>query len=510
MKQLIFLTASLLSGCCALAQQPDSVAIQLAGDSAAYAVYRFAQLSPAFIQQGMPQAFNQVKVGVLHTSGGLAATQDASRTQSVQAATDGKVVLGKVHLWGAFAFERTAEDSTRFAHQTRNITAAPFYYGSPGKVHYQRKVYKANAMLLRPFFNNRLPLGAGIDYRIGNHFSVNDPRGNITEFELKMNATAGYTLVKNVTAGVQGYYGYGQEVLSIGYKNPQYRQSPLYPLYQTYVINGYGEPEYQPNDLRYRTARQMRGAGGTLQYKVANSWLALHGKWEKEEQKYRDQNATGFNELAVYDVHTTQLNLLWNRRGPHNGLTAQLQWHQQRGKDFNLKYQANNYRYNAFSYTGALAYTVHSTAATFNYGLRAQYSSQQRIDGIYANHLRYVRASVTPSWGVNFRTAGKLNWGIGVNAVYDKALDHTANISAINVSYFTREVMYHDYYYQTADVAGGGLGIHINHAFDGFNAGIKINASYRRALQWNGREWPQALYPGRDRFMANAALVFFF
>jgi hypothetical protein len=155
---------------------------------------------------------------------------------------------------------------------------------------------------------------------------------------------------------------------------------------------------------------------------------------------------------------------------------------------------------------------VHKAAAVFNYGLRAQYGSEQRIDGIYGNHLRYVRAAITPSWGVNFRKAGSgnIHWGLDVYAVYDKAMDNTTTVSAVNVSYFTREVIYHDYYYHTADVAGGGVGLHVNRDFDGFTAGIKINTSYRRALQWDAREWPGAWYPGKDRYTVNAGLVFFF
>lgn len=510
MKAVIITISSLLSFTCAVAQVKDTAAISLAGDSAAYAVYRWAQLSPAFIQQGMPAAFNRAHLAYQHTGGTFMAAQDASAANTIQAATEGKAVLGTVHLWGAFSYEKTTEDSTRFAHQTRNNSTAPYYYGSPVNVSYHRTVYKASAMVQKGVAHNRLPLGVGVDYRIGNHFSANDPRGSISDFELRLAATAGYTFAKKLTAGLQGYYGYGQEVFSIGYKNEMYQQSTVYPEYVNYVINGYGEPDYQFNYLRYRNNRKHGGAGFSLLYQLPQGLLALQGKRISETQRFEYRGSQAPTLLSLYHLHTSQINLLWNKKQAHHNFTAQLQWQLQEGKDFHQKYLANNYRYNAWGYTGALAYTVQAKGVTYNYGLRGQMNREQRIDGIYGNNLRYNRASLSPGFGMAIPGKGKITWGYDINAVYDKAMSHQATVSSMNVSYFTREVIDHDYFYQTADAAGGNLSLHVSKAFDGYNAGIKISGSYRRALQWDALEWPQARYPGKNRYSINAGVYFFF
>lgn len=510
MRKLVIILGAMVSGSGVYAQLPDTAAGTLAADSAAFAVYRWAQLSPAFIQQAMPAAYNQAVLGYQKAGGTFMAAQEASGISRYTAATEGKTALGSVHLWGSFSYEKTTEDSTRFAHQTRNNTSTPYYYGSPGNVSYHRSVYQARALVSKSFFRQRMPAGIGIDYRIGSHFSANDPRGSITDFALSLTGSLGYTFGQRFTVAAQGYYGYGQEMISVGYKNEQYQQSTVYPQYVNYMINGYGEPEYQFSNLRYRNMLKHTGGGISLQYRLPTGLLAFQGKRISENQRFRYQSGDGFLWLSCYDIVTTQFNLLWHTRWGAKGLTLALQGQQQQGKDFHLKYQANNYRYNAWAYTGMLAYTVHQKSLTYNYGLRVQTTKEQRIDGIYGNNLRYNRAAISPGFGMQIRTAGKNTWGFDINGAYEKALNYQAVVSSINVSYFTQQVIYHDFYYQTANAAGGNLSLHLSRAFDGFNAGIKLSGSYRRALEWNALQWPQALYPGKDRYSINAGVYFFF
>lgn len=510
MKQLFF-AISLLTAAAVSAQQADSSAIGFVSDSSRSLLYQAGQLSPVWMPVAMPMGVNRLQLEYTLAKGNYIPATDATQQGTTRLHTEGKTTLGTVHLWGAFSYTRTTEDSTRFAHQTRNNPTTPYYFGSPAYVNYRRTVYQAKARVLKAFLQQRLPLALGLDYRVGSHYATNDPRGNLSDYEMNLSASAGYRIGKHLTAAAEGYYGYGQENVSIGYKNDVAQNSLDNPLKATYIINGYSEPLPVSKQLSYRDYRKRKGAGFSLLHTVGRNTMALQGKWLRETQRYTFRADDGSSApLAEYFLSTTSFAGVWNRQLRKGGITALLHYRQENGEDFHQVYRTHNYLYNAREYGGVLARTLYKNAATYNYGLRVRYNKLQYIDGAYSNNLRYRRVALSPSWGVSIRTAGRYTWGMDVNGSYEKALQPQAAISAVNASYFTREVIEHDYYYQTADVAGAGASVHLSRLFDGFNAGIQLKATYRRALQWNTREWPGAVYPGKDRFTMHAGVYFFF
>lgn len=512
-KRFLFLCTALagITATNAQVRYTDSSAIGFVSDSSRSLLYQAGQLSPIWMAVAMPVNVNRLQVGYALASGKYIAARDATRQATAGLHTEGKATLGTVHLWGSFAMDKTTEDSTRFAHQTRNNPTTPYYFGSPAYVSYRRTVYLAKARVLKAFFQQRLPLALALDYRVGNHFATNDPRGEMSDYQMNLSAAAGYRLLNNFTAAAEGYYGYGQENVGIGYTNRAAMESLADPRKITYIINGYSEPQATREQLTARDYRKRSGGGVSLLHTLGSSTLAFQGKWLSETQRYTyraDDGATA--PLSEYYLNTTAFHLVWNRQMARSGITALLQYQQENGKDRHRIYLTHNYLYNARGYSGVVAYTVQQNRTTFNYGMRLLYNKLQYIDGAYSNNLCYRRVSLQPSFGLQLRPPGGLLWGVDVKGVYEKALQPEAVVAKVNESFFTREVIFHDYYYQTADVAGANASVHVSRNFDVFNAGIKINAGYQRVVAWNERVWPNAWHPGNDRFTLNAGVFFFF
>ena len=110
------------------------------------------------------------------------------------------------------------EDSTQLRHQTRNNLDAPVYFGSLRKNYYERDIYEINGLARYDFLNGKLPVGISFDYHLGNHFSNNDPRGRVADFQFDNRLFVGYKF-DNWNMYLTGLYGYGRERIGVGYKN---------------------------------------------------------------------------------------------------------------------------------------------------------------------------------------------------------------------------------------------------------------------------------------------------
>jgi hypothetical protein len=476
---------------------------QLAADSAHYLLYEAGKLSHTFIHTLMPDGYNTVRLGYTYGKGQYVPAQGSTQTSDISFYTEGKTTLGKVDLWGQFGYQRMTEDSTRFAHQTRNNPTTPYYMGSPVPVSYHRTIYQAAAMGQRTFFRNHMPISMGLNYRIGNHFSVNDPRGRLSDYQFNLSGGTGYIWRAKLTATIDGYYGYGQEVLNVAYKNLSYVQSYAYPNYANYLINGYGEPVLKQDDRSYRNKMTRAGAGYSLIWKdSAAGVIALTGKWIKEQQHYILQSGEGFDSLSNYALRTGSLDLVWSKCS----WTAVFHYETQKGEDFHLRYQANNYQYRGKYYSAHIARThKHS-----NYALTVASHNTERLDGITGNHVRYTLLTLRPSFGMVMQTKRRDCWGYALALHFGKALDNTFSVNNANAGLFTRQVIYHDYYFNTADQAGGNLELHYNKYFPECYAGIKANIGYLRSLHVSTLMLDNALMPGKDRVSASLSLNFYF
>ncbi|MBW8682859.1 DUF6850 family outer membrane beta-barrel protein [Chitinophaga rhizophila] len=498
-KLLTLLVPCFIGPLCANGQ----ISASLAGDSAQYLLYEAAKLSHTFIYTLMPDGFNTVRLGYTYEKGTFVPAQGSTQIRAVSFNTEGKTTLGKVALWGQFGYQRITEDSTRFAHQTRNNTTTPYYMGSPVPVSYNRNVYQAKAIAQRVFLSNHLPLAVGLNYRIGDHYSVNDPRGSMSDYQFDLSAGTGYIWRSKLTTTIDGYYGYGQEQLNVAYKNINYVDSHAYPAYANYLINGYGEPALKRNDRVYRNKMIRSGGGASFVWKDSiTGIIAATGKWIREQQRYIYQSGAGFDSLALYTLTTSSMHVVWSRRA----WTATLDYEAQKGEDFHVRHKANNYQYRGKNYGAQITHSRNGN----NYSVSVASHSTQRLDGTTGNHIHYTMLTLRPSFGMVRQSAKQDYWGYAVTLHYGKATDKTLSVNDGSAGMFTQQVIYHDYYFNTADQAGGYLDLHYNKYFPGYYAGIKASIIYLRGMNFSALVLDEAMMPGKDRVSASLSLNFYF
>jgi hypothetical protein len=483
--------------------QQELPAMQFATDATKYMLYEAGKQSPTFIRQFMPVVYNTASLSYGHTKGNFVAAQGATTDRNITFSTEGKTRIGRTDLWGSFSYTRVMEDSTRFAHQTRYETSRPYYYGSPGNISYRRAWYKASVLGQHTFLQEHLPVVAGIDYNVGSHFSTNDPRGNINDYQATANMGSGYTWHKRLTATVQGYYGYGSEVLNVSFKNPAYQASTVAPTRHNWVINGYSEAVPKLTLLNFRTGFKRSGVGGSMLYThPLLGTLAITGKKMTEKENVYNRSSAGFDTLSYYSRKTTTMHIIWTR----HGWVVQVDYDKQKGEDHHVKYLANNYQYRSHYYNLQAAFTTRQ----FNYGLQVNNNAEERMDGISGNHVSYEHLTIQPSIGWNHMTRQQHHWGATISAYYTASLRPFIYTSPINVGYFTREVIYYDYYYNAANSMGGKMSLQYTRHFKGFYAGLKGTVAYTAAYTGNSLVLEGARRPGKDRAFGSLAIQFYF
>lgn len=297
---------------------------------------------------------------ILFTIYGISSAQGTTKSQQQYLHTEDKTVLSEIQLWGSFQLDKTRKDSTHFGHQTRNNTTTPYYFASPAYNSYRRNVYTLNALGEKYLLKDNLPFILGADYRIGSHYSVNDPRAKINDFQFNLNSGFGYNIAKKLWIGVNFMHGYGQERFNIGYKNSTYYESTLYPEYNNYIMNGYAEPIPKLEDRKYQNNRTRNGIDITFKYKLdtINSLVILGGT-QKEKQRSEYISDAISDTLSEYDLTNKTIGVLWMHKGKNSHFIANVKYVNIDGKDRNFTYNGlNNYIYNSAEWNASLSYSI--------------------------------------------------------------------------------------------------------------------------------------------------------
>ncbi|RZK48250.1 MAG: hypothetical protein EOO99_10650 [Pedobacter sp.] len=238
---IIPLSALAQTNCDSLKLSGLTSSFELFQDSIAYNSLLQSKQSAFYLKNHIPARYSRASINYQLLRGDLMAAQDANQIQLAQLSTEGSSELGKVKLFGSLTYSKVFEDSTSYGHQTRSNPSSPYYFGAPAKIHYERTTYAFQAMAGRSFWKEKLDLSLGLDYKVGSHFSTNDPRGSLSEYQFDLQFVAAYNLYKDLKLGMGYSHGYGRESVNIGYKNPRYYESSAYPEFYNHLINGFRE-----------------------------------------------------------------------------------------------------------------------------------------------------------------------------------------------------------------------------------------------------------------------------
>lgn len=505
--------------CCTLAvyaQKIDSTSMLqsrlFVTDSAAYTFYNFAK-NKSFFTATMPDGFNTLSIGHQLTKGRFMPYQESSKTNDTQFATEGKTTLSGVALWGSLAYHKIKEDSTRWAHQTRNNPTAPMYFGSGRNVNYERAIYQFNAMAQRNMMGNNLPLAFGIDYRIGDHFSTNDPRAKLGDYQFNMQASLGYRLSKGLTLGLGARYGYGEEGTDVAYKNKQNENNTNQMDYITHIINGYGDPIPIEINRVFRNEQSRKGMDAYLSYESPRfGTLAWSGSYLKETQNFINRfpdkkNGQFYND---YDLTTYHFELVWKKKLDTYQLLLLANYDNLDGQDFSYAVMANNYLYNREQW-GIKAVLSKAGKTSFNYVLELKKDGEERQDGLRGNLVAYNVIKPGLGFGFSKQLPGNQSFGINVKGVFSKNIDDQFTVPVISQGTFTKTVIYHDYLYHTADYFSGSFQADYNFpSYKQIQTGIKLGLTYNEAVQFKRLDRELLAHPGNQRFSTRLSLNFYF
>lgn len=479
-------------------------------DSAAYTGYDFAKNSPFNIGELMPAKYSKISFGLNYEKGHLISAQSATKSNQVYLATEGSARLKSVNLWGSFKYEKSVEDSTMYNHQTRNNVSAPYYYGSPINLNYERAVYNLKALAEKNLLSKNLPLGIGADYRIGNHFSTNDPRGTVDDFQLNLIATLGYTFFDQLKFGAAYRYGYGQERVNVAYKNQSLSQNTLKPEYNNYLINGYGEAYVYNTSRTYQNDQTRSGLDGYLNFtQSAIGDFFFTYSYMEEKQQFAQKTDEGFTNFNNYNLETNNFSLFWTKRFGNKNLSALANYNNIDGKDMNYIYLSNNYLYNRNNLSLKTNLSINSKSNVYNIFVSANRNGEQKQDGLTGNNIKYNRLDWSAGIGYSKITNQSNVWGLSFSGLYSIPLNDYFVVPNANIGQFTQKVIYFDYIYNTSTRFGGTLSA--DYSFKVFNqiqAGLKASATYLNKVEVKDNNFVYT--PGKDRFSSNISLNLYF
>lgn len=441
--------------------------------------------------------------------GGFKGAQGADAFHQSQLYTEGKTDWHKTNFWGRFSYTRSLEDSTALRHQSRWNADAPFYFGSLRKNKYNRETYKLDAGIQRAFFDAKLPVSLGIDYRLGSHYSNNDPRGDVKDMNLQFEWSIGHNLSK-FSYHVSAIWGYGSERVNVGYKNDKYTTNTEDPLYVNWMMNGFGNASERLKEINYNDIIHRKGVGAHILLKPNDrNKIYLNGRYLNEEQSFRrnDNSKQTYLSLNDYKKDIGSIDFLWSRQMNHKQfIRVALQGQIENGQDFNYTYLANNYTYRRHDISLKTQLGVHQYLFEGHAGM---YKTEKK-DGVTGNQMDFDQIRLGLGLNRTFRLG---EWAEIIGSIgYTKqwSPSHDLYVSELNTGDFGKQILYQDYLYDTAPSNSWNMswvwGTH--HKKNNWSIQLQMNYQYRGDLV--PVDYTLSSVTGKDWFLGKLGVSYIF
>jgi len=259
---------------------------------------------------------------------------------------------------------------------------------------------------------------------VGNHFSNNDPRARLADFQFNSSLALGRNF-PTWSVHLKGMYGYGRERLGIGYKDEKRAVNTSDTLYINWYMSGYGYARERLTYMRYNDDFERHGLSLHLARNFGDrDRLYLNAGFTDERQIFKlyDNSPLGYEPMNRYDRRNYHIDLLWDARRDEGRRTAyRLAADITDGRDFNQDIGRNNYVYRRESATAQAVSQINGSTR-----LEAQlaYVATTTEDGAAGIRMDYSRLEPMLTVARKF-PAGKERWLVPVLSLgYNAALDH--------------------------------------------------------------------------------------
>lgn len=490
----------------------------LAVDSALIQRYQFSKENPFFLEKLMPNKYNNLTIKYDFDKGHYIPVQGSTKTQTISLFSEGKTILERFHLYGSFHYQRSTEDSTRWAHQSRFNNNSPYYFGSIKNNHYERSVYKINTAISRTMLGENLPISLGLDYRIGNHFSNNDPRGDVKDFQLNINPGIGYNITKAFQLGIGYQYGYGREQIGVGYKNSSYFENTVGEIFTNYLITGYGGAQIvqTKNLLRYENNQERQFGKIYANYALTNKDNIIFALKKGEDVQLFKRNLTdaiGFNEFMTYKIERTSADLMWFRNTEIGKFNLALNYNYDGGKGYDNELAGTNFTNEQEYYGLKFYYSAKSkNGLTNNLNFGIQHFEDIKKEGNNLVDISYSRIAINAGYGINKQFKGERSLGAAIFGKYSFKNESSLYAPIENENIFYQHVIYPDYQFNTSD--NFSLGLSADYSFPTYKdiqTSIRVSGNYiQRVGDYVELQRTVLNTPGKDRFSSNISLNLYF
>lgn len=471
--------------------------------------YEMAVRNRVWLTNESKQKASILKLSQTIQKGSYQPSQGADKIKGFALATEGMTKWLNTDFWGSFSYNRVSEDSTALRHQTRRNDDAPVYFGSLKRNHYQRETYKIDGAVQHGFFNQRIPVTLSVDYRLGTHYSNNDPRGDIKDMNLQFELGLGHRLEK-ISYHINGIIGYGTERAKVGYKNDKYTKNTEDPLYVNWLMNGFGNAQERIKEIDYYDVIS-RGGGrfNVLWSPKPTHKIYVNSFYIKETQAFRkeDNSDKTYESWNDYDKDIIGIDLMWNHRiNSTKFLSLSLKAQSEEGRDFNHKYMANNY-----VYKGEVV-SLRTLYAIGRYRVSGEFkaSSIDKQDGATHNNMNIIRMDIGTGVYRIFPLGDRSQ--LQGQICYNKQWvpEHSLIVSDLNTGNFGKEIVYQDYLYSSssAQIWSMRWDWTVNKSHNDWSVFVDVEYQHRGEL--SVIEYKPERIPGRDLLNWKIGLAYIF
>lgn len=339
-------------------------------------------------------SFNNALLQGHYEKGAFRLPQEEQRNRSFLLRTEGQTQWHGISFYGMFSYHRQWRDSVAWTQRIDLHDPNPYYMMNEKAGNWDQAQYHLKGLLAAPI-GNKLTLGAGINYEVGDASRYNDPRTGIALYDMTLEGNIGWKISPSIGISASGMYGWGSDKTLTRYSFDQNNAQKEYIMYD---MMGYGYFNFA-SEIRLKQFSRYYGSGLNFYLNSGNNNIrgALTYRHQKDSSLHHNSKLENTH-LGKFYQDNWELNFSWLKdlSGQRKALLT-FEGNYDKGHDQNDSLGGNNYRYQKY-YAGITAgyYKRLSALNKSGWSGRFSYTDLQKLDGTseHSFHASYVEGNI--------------------------------------------------------------------------------------------------------------------